>query len=204
MAKPIRERGAQQDIIAAARRLVALQGVHATTMRGIALEAGVTTGAVTHHFADKADVMTSVLRYNNELVMRRIAHAVAGSRGLAALRATAESLLPLDEESMTMWTVLIAFWGHAPASRFIAEAGDSLGYLALREWFIRLLRDAVGDGEVRADIDVEHEAERVIALLGGIGLMVGGFPALVDQVRARARKMLAEQIETLVTDRRTG
>lgn len=197
MAKPIRAGGARQGIILAARRLVARQGVHATTMRGIAVEAGVTTGALTHHFADKADLMTSVLRYNNHLIVRRITEAVVDRRGIAAIQATAECLLPFDDESLAIWTVLIAFWGHAPAQRFVVTEGDALGYLALRTWMVRLLNDAIADGDARRDVDVELEAERLLVMIGGVGLMVGGFPEQVESARGRARKLLADILRQL-------
>src|SRR5690606_25140317 len=47
---------ARRRIVDAAWRLVSSNGVSAATMRAIALEAGVSTGAVTHYFVDKAEV----------------------------------------------------------------------------------------------------------------------------------------------------
>lgn len=197
MAKQVRDPESRERIVVAARRLVAVQGVHASTMRAIAAEAGVTTGAVTHYFADKADVMTAVIRYNNELIARTMVQAAAGMRGLPALEAAMDSLLPLEDEMLRSWTVLIAFWGQSPAKQFVLSEGSSLGYLGLRAYVMALLGDAVEDGDVPADTDIEHEAERVIALVGGIGMMVGGFPDQRDAIRRRARTMLSELITAL-------
>lgn len=201
MAKQIRDPDAKERIVIAARRLVAKRGVHAASMRGIAQEAGVSTGAVTHYFTGKADVMTAVLRYNNEHIAERIGKAAAGESGLAALRAAMEALLPLDEEMLLCWTVLTAFWGHGAAQQFVVDEGDSLGFRGLRAFVMSLLDQADEAGELVRGVDVEHEAERIIALMGGIGMMVGGFPEQREAIRKRARWMLSEQIDAVKTPR---
>lgn len=194
MTRQLKDPAARQRIVDAALRLVAQHGVPAATMRGIALEAGVSTGAVTHYFDDKADVMAAVLRANTGHIGRRVATAAAGQRGLAALEAAMETLLPLDDEMQQCWTVLIAFWGHPTAQRFISSEGTSLGFVGLRSFVISLLRQAATDGELAADVDIEHEAERILALIGGIGLMLGGFQHEREPTRKRARRMLSELI----------
>lgn len=201
MAKQIRDPDAKERIVIAARRLVANRGVHAASMRGIAQEAGVSTGAVTHYFTGKADVMTAVLRYNNEHIAERIGKAAAGESGLAALRAAMEALLPLDEEMLLCWTVLTAFWGHGAAQQFVVDEGDSLGFRGLRAFVMSLLDQADETGELAQGVDVEHEAERIIALIGGIGMMVGGFPEQRAAIRKRARWMLSEQIDAVKSTR---
>lgn len=192
MAKAAREPDVGLRIVIAARRVVARQGVHASTMRSIAAEAGVTTGAVTHYFADKADVMAAVLQYNNQLGVDRITRKVAGKRGVEALTATVEALVPLDEESLHMWTVLIAFWGHAPAQQALdawVTAGSARG---LHSWLVKILQDAIALGELPADVDVERETERALVLIAGLGMMAGGFAQELDQVRRRTRDMLGD------------
>lgn len=177
--------------------MVAQQGVHASTMRGIARAAGVSTGAVTHYFADKADMMTAVLRENNTVFVKRIGKAAAGRRGLAALEAAMGAILPLDEEMLNCWTVLIAFWGHAPAERFVESEGSTLGYHGLRTYVMSVLQEAAEDGELIEGLELEHEAERILALVGGMGLMVGGFPKQLNFIRSRALRMLSELVEAL-------
>lgn len=197
MTRQLRDPQSRQRIVVAARKLVAEDGVHSATMRGIALEAGVSTGAVTHYFADKADVMTAVIHYNNELIVRRVAERVQSKHGLAALEAAMEALLPLDDEMMTSWTVLIAFWGHAPAQRFVETENATLGYPALRSYATALLGEAAAAGDVAADVDVEHQADRMLAMVGGIGLMVGGFSQLQEPMRKRAQRMLQDLFDEI-------
>ncbi|MQA60025.1 MAG: IS200/IS605 family element transposase accessory protein TnpB [Actinophytocola sp.] len=197
MPKPNHGSDARRRIVEAARRMVAERGVHASTMRGIARDAGVSTGAVTHYFADKADMMTAVLRENNTVFVKRIGKAAAGSRGLAALEAAMGAILPLDGEMLKCWTVLIAFWGHAPAERFVEAEGSTLGYHGLRTYVMSVLQEAADDGELIEGVELEHEAERILALVGGMGLMVGGFPKQLNLIRSRALRMLSELVAAL-------
>lgn len=197
MTRQIRDTGARQRIVDAALRLVAQHGVMAATMRGIALEAGVSTGAVTHHFEDKADVMAAVLRANTTTVGRRVVTAAEGKRGLDALESAMEALLPVDEEMLQCWTVLIAFWGHPAAQQFIAAEGSQRGFVGLRHYLVGLLQQAADDNQLAAGVDIEHEAERCMALVGGVGLMLGGFRQERATTRKRARRMLSDMIESI-------
>ncbi|WP_052344643.1 TetR/AcrR family transcriptional regulator [Thermocrispum municipale] len=194
MTRQLKDPAARQRIVDAAWRLVSSNGVSAATMRAIALEAGVSTGAVTHYFDDKAEVMTAVIRANTKRIARRVNEARHGKRGLAAVEAVAETLLPLDDEMQECWMVLISFWGHPAAARFLKEEGSSLGFEAIRQVITTLLEQAADQGELPSDVDVKHEAERIVALLCGIGLIAGGFEESRESSRRRARRMLDELI----------
>lgn len=197
MPQAARQSEARSRIVAAARRLVARAGVHSSTMRGIAREAGVSTGAVTHYFADKAAVMDAVLRHNHDLATRRVVAAVEGARGLASITRTVEALLPTDEESLRIWTVLIAFWGHSPAQALLASGISAESEWGLRPLVVKGLRDAVSDGQIPPDSDIEGEAERILVLIAGLGFLAGGFAEEMHQVRRRTRTILARHLNEL-------
>ncbi|MBB5852088.1 TetR/AcrR family transcriptional regulator [Amycolatopsis umgeniensis] len=197
MARQIRDPESRRRVIAAAWRLVAGQGVHATTMRAIATEAGVTTGSVTHYFEDKAEVMASVLRYNNKLAANRVLEAAAGKSGLKVIDSYAKAMLPLDEERLKSWTVWLAFWGQHDAHRLVTREGAAAGYGAMSGWLVQAFADAVAAGELPDTVDPRYESDRMQVLIGGLGLMAGGAPQLLGDVRRRSRKMLAEHLATL-------
>jgi molybdopterin biosynthesis enzyme len=53
----------------------------------------------------------------------------------------------------------------------------------------------VQEGDLRRDVDVEFEAERLVTTLAGVGLLAGVHsPA---KVREAATRMLAEQVTSL-------
>ena len=196
MTKQLKEPAVRQRIVDAALHLVSANGVPAATMRGIADQAGVSTGAVTHYFDDKADVMAAVLRANSKRIARRVSAARRDRRGLRAVEAVAEALLPVDDEMQDCWAVLISFWGHPAALRFAAEEGSSLGFAAIRQVMTTLLRQAAEEDELPPGVDVDHEAERILALIGGVGLITGGF----QQTRAATRKRACRMLSQLIAD----
>src|SRR4051812_3933051 len=49
----------RQELTDAAARLIARAGLGAATLREVAAEAGLTTGALTHYFADKRELLHS-------------------------------------------------------------------------------------------------------------------------------------------------
>lgn len=64
MTKHIREnklKAGKEGILIAAQAVIARNGIDGCTMRSIAKEAGVTTGAIYHHFSSREEVMYSVM-----------------------------------------------------------------------------------------------------------------------------------------------
>ena len=50
------------ELADAAARLIARSGIEAATMREVAAEAGLTTGALTHYFADKHELLLTTFQ----------------------------------------------------------------------------------------------------------------------------------------------
>jgi AcrR family transcriptional regulator len=83
IAKAVKAEATRQALIAAARQLFGEQGYAATSVDEIARQAGVTKGALYHHFRDKDDLFRAVV----EDVKREVTDVV----GAAFLTATAEN-----------------------------------------------------------------------------------------------------------------
>lgn len=195
MPRSIRDPKARERIVDAAARAVAEHGVNGASIRVIAAEAGVSTGFITHYFADKHEVMEAVLDATNARAARRVLKVIrTDAPALERLRGAAEALLPVDPQRRQEWQVWVAVWGEA-------AKGDSLsvGYRraweGLRDMLVALLVEAQQEQQLVADIDVEHRADRLVTMLAGIGLQAGvERPA---RVRALATRMLAEELAQL-------
>ena len=89
MARRTAEAAAQTKaaIVAAARGLFAQHGFTATTTAEVASEAGVTVGAVFHHFRDKVDLFVAVF---DELDAEMDAYARARARKVGGLKGVME------------------------------------------------------------------------------------------------------------------
>jgi AcrR family transcriptional regulator len=67
-------------LVAAGRALFGNQGFAATSVDDLAAEAGVTTGALYHHFRTKTDLFAAVFEQVHEELLVRAASAIAGAR----------------------------------------------------------------------------------------------------------------------------
>ena len=111
----------RQELAAAAAQLIARAGVGAATMRDVAAEAGWTTGALTHYFADKRELLLYTFR--SSLAGRHVARG--RRRDLSPeddLLESLEGALPLDDARRRHWMVTIAFCAQAAGDDELSEA----------------------------------------------------------------------------------
>jgi AcrR family transcriptional regulator len=192
--RQIRNPEARARVVEAAWRVVAAEGVHGATMRGIATEAGVTTGFVTHYFEDKQELLAAVLRFNNLRARDRVVAAIGAQRGLVALEGAVDALLPMDADRRRVWQVWIAAWRTTAGQERLNDEFRG-GRRFVEGLFKELLAQAVADGELPATVDVAYEAEHLVTLIAGTGLIAGVESAA--RVRRAAKRMLAEQVARL-------
>lgn len=195
MGRGIRDPKSRERIVEAAARAVAEHGVHGASIRVIAAEADVSTGFVTHYFADKHEVMEAVLDATNRAAAHRVVRAIrAEAPALERLRAAADALLPIDPQRRQEWQIWVAVWGEASKGDSLS-VGYRAGWAGLRDILARLLAEVQDEEQLHADLDIEHHADRLVTLLAGIGLLAGvERPA---RVREMARQMLAEELDRL-------
>jgi AcrR family transcriptional regulator len=194
MARKIRDPKARERIVAVASTVVAAEGLHGATVRAIASRAGVSTGFITHYFEDKHELIVEVLRRTNATAARRVLRAASKGTGLERLRAAVEAVLPFDSARRQEWQIWVAVWGQASPGDELA-AGYRAGWSGLRDIFAGLMEQARLEGELRAQTDVQYEAERLVTMLAGIGLLAG--VEAPGRVRAAATRMLSEQLAFL-------
>jgi AcrR family transcriptional regulator len=160
------ERRAQ--VAAAARAVIARDGLDAASVRRVAAEAGSSTTVVTHYFADKQALLAAAVEDAYRAVAARMAaHRRGGPGGLPTLRAALLEALPLDGERTAEARVWMAFWSMA-ASRSTLREVQSAGYAAWRGLVARLLADAVERGEVAAEPDPGDVGEQLMCLVDGL------------------------------------
>jgi len=158
----IQERRA--ELAAAAAQLIARAGVGAATMREVAAEAGWTTGALTHYFSDKRELL--LFTFRSSLAQRhanRNARATLDPR--SALLQALEGALPRDEDGRRHWMVTIAFCAQAAGDEELSAAQRD----AYREFRARVAELAVQSG-VATDEASLPVAEQLIAVANGIAV----------------------------------
>ena len=166
----VAERRAQ--LAAAAARIIGRAGIGAVTLREVAAEAGWTTGALTHYFADKQELLD--LTMEASLAARREKWSVV-------LRQTLLDALPADDTARLHWTVTLAFVAQAASEpRLAARQREAYqAFVANLAELIEASGGAAGDEAVSA-------AVRLNTTLNGVCLQALYDPEAWPAERQRA------------------
>ncbi|MGD9995936.1 MAG: TetR/AcrR family transcriptional regulator [Ilumatobacteraceae bacterium] len=176
------------ELADAAARLIARSGIESATMREVAAEAGLTTGALTHYFADKRELLLATFRASLE---HRRAKRLPdeASEPLDRLLASLDGALPLDDERHRHWMVTLALCSQATSDAVLAEAQRA----AYAEFVRYIASLAVASGLVERD-GADSFAATLIAAADGIAVQ-----ALFDRERwpaDRQRATLASMLSS--------
>jgi AcrR family transcriptional regulator len=171
------------ELAAAVWRLASREGLDAVTMRGVAAEAGWSTGAVAHYFADKEELVLFAFETVADRVGRRIVRAAERARDpLELLRTQLVEGLPLDAERRAEVRLWFAFLVLAETRPPLARAGRE----AYREWRGRIaktLEHGQRQGLVDESIDAEREAAELVALVDGLAIQATFEPRRLTKER---------------------
>jgi TetR/AcrR family transcriptional repressor of bet genes len=170
----------REELAAAVWRLASREGLDAVTIRGVAAEAGWSTGALHHYFSDKEELLLFAFKIVADRVGRRVASARAESgEPLELVRALLAIGLPLDEERRDETRVWFAFLGLALTRPALARA-QRLAYEAWRKLVADALRDARERRDIDEDVEVEREAAALVALVDGLAVQASFDPHCLD------------------------
>jgi AcrR family transcriptional regulator len=165
----------RRQLTDATAREIERVGLASVRLRDVARAAGWTTGAVTHYFADKRELLLATFRSRTELAHARFEAAV--SAGEAALDAKLEAVLPLDDERLLNWKVWLAFWGAAVGDAELA-AEQRYRYEVFRTGLEDAVRHDQRAGRIPPGVSAEDVARHLASLLDGIAVQVVFAPDL--------------------------
>jgi AcrR family transcriptional regulator len=179
LTQPERSARTRAALLAAARDLFTEQGFAETGREQIAERAGMTRGALYHHFASKADVAAAVVdELEAELLERVVGAAGSGEDAVDQLRRACHAYLDACTEPAIARILLT----DAPAVLGLAElrARDAASC-------IPLLRDVLVAAAAQGVVvpgDPEVAAALLLGLLNEAAMLIG---SAGDKVDARAR-----------------
>ena len=172
---------APQRLLDAVVSVLVEEGFEGVSVRKVAARAGVSIGAVQHHFPTKDGMLSAAMnRASAEFERRLAARVPADATAEQALRAVADELLGLGPDRRTASVLWLARLARAsvdePTRRAHArewqQVEDLLGGL------LRAVRPAAGPEQIRDD------AARLLALLDGLALAALAEPARMPPERA--------------------
>jgi TetR/AcrR family transcriptional regulator, transcriptional repressor of bet genes len=154
----------RSEITDAAARVIARSGIESATMRQVATEAGWTTGAVTHYFTDKRDLLLTT--FQASLARRRSQRPESESSSPAdRLWASLEGALPLDDSRRRHWLVTLACCTQAGTDELL-EAAQRDAYREFRDH----VAGVIDAGRFTPRHEAVAAAERLIAAADGIAI----------------------------------
>ena len=201
-AKPLTRRAlaklrTRQIVLEAAKRLFTERGYEEATVRDIAREAGMSTGAVFANFEDKADLFNEVVIADYEALAARMRQAAAAESAVESSLLAALSVgydfhlaqLPLLQAGLSV------SWSHGPSEEMRNREGLR-DVMAIAE---EVLNRGVARGDLAKGMDVPMIADMIWqSYLSNYRLaLFDGWTA--EQLRAR----LARQIAVILAGFRT-
>jgi AcrR family transcriptional regulator len=160
----------RDEIIRAALRRFAEDGFHATSVRDVIEESGLSAGAVYNYFPSKAELIAGAVERILQRLTGALDSAVASDADRSPTEATAgvlrHVLHDLDADGVDYTRIAVTAWAEAlrdPAVRAIAERV----YGTVRRGLVQLVvrwRDA---GHLPDDVDVEALARVLLSTLMG-------------------------------------
>lgn len=177
------------EVAQAAWRVIVREGLDRASMRAIAQELGSSTGVVTHYFRDKEALTLFALEQVFENVLEDMKVSTKGRQGIDRLEQMIFVALPLEFTDRADWKVWTAFLGYSIGREHLVQAHRKR-YDLLRQIICQELADLQTDKLIRADLDLNLEANALIALVDGIGTGVVIYP---EQFSAEQQQSLVRR-----------
>lgn len=198
MAKHADHSERREVFAAAALRVIMRSGVAGLTVREVAKEAGFTTGALTHYFQSKDQVLIEASEYSAKLMRPRMERMARGASAVESLRKVVAEALPLTQRSRDSWRVWLGFWERSSHNIEVAKIMRAR-YEEWRGRLAALIRRTQDETLAPPEFDADLAAQELVALVDGIGVQVvlgaGRIPA------ARQRDMVDTWIESMLEGR---
>jgi AcrR family transcriptional regulator len=156
---------------AAALRVIMREGIAGLTVRAVAREAGFTTGALTHYFHSKDQLLIEASELSARLVRERMERAQRITPALDAIRKVVSYALPLTAESRGYWRIWVGYWERSSYDENVSRV-MRLRYEEWRERLAVLLARARDEGALAPGVDPRQAAQDLVLLVDGIGVQV--------------------------------
>ena len=191
MPKRVDHEERRRQIADALLRTAATRGLHATGMREVAAEAGVSLRLVQYYFGTKEELLLAAMQY---LAARFSERAVArfreasGSGGPARPRDVIAAILAegltADEERRTFNVLYTAYFALSLTDQALAIGPLVRNSAAVIDVVAAQLLSAQAAGDTPAHLDPDLEAFSLIAMSAGLATSVLGGQSSVQQAQA--------------------
>ena len=181
----------RQQIADALLRTAAKRGLHATGMREVAAEAGVSLRLVQYYFGTKEELLLAAMqhlavKFSERAVARFRAASETGT--LATPRDVIAAILteglPADDDRRTFQTLYTAYLALSLTDPALAIAPLAKNSSTVIDVVAAQLRTAQAAGDTRAHLNPDLEALSLIAMSAGLATSVLVKQSTVDQAQS--------------------
>jgi AcrR family transcriptional regulator len=169
----------RRQIADALLRAAATRGLHATGMREVAAEAGVSLRLVQYYFGTKEELLLSAMQQlaaqfaeRGLARIRRTKPADGPARPRDVIAAILTEALPADDERRTFTVLYTAYFALSLTDPALAIGPLVKSSAAVIDVVAAQLRSAQAVGDTPADLDPELEAVSLLAMSAGLGTSV--------------------------------
>ncbi|MGN6697286.1 MAG: TetR/AcrR family transcriptional regulator [Thermomicrobiales bacterium] len=173
----------EEELLAAARRCFLAQGYDRTTMREIAAEAGVSTGAIYTYFGTKAEILQALCKQQTSAEVRDLQATLAElppdgdpiAAGLAIVLGKQLQITPAERQAREQANLLVFY--EAARDRDLGQRFRE-SITLWRQVVTGILRQEQAAGRLRESVDHAALANVLIALPIGLEIveLLGGEP----------------------------
>lgn len=182
----------QGEVVDAAIRVIARDGLSAASLRSIAREIGYTTGVVMHYFKDKQELLVAAA----QAVFDPFDALLAGVTpdGFDGLRRLCVVPLPTTPANEALWRIYAQALASAETEPAFAGTVRSR-YGAIRARVQALLAEGQSEGYLRDDFDPAAQCDILCALIDGLALHAISEPGRFPPGRLEA--LVTQELEKL-------
>jgi TetR/AcrR family transcriptional repressor of bet genes len=149
------------ELAQAAYELIAERGLSGLSLRALARRVGATTGLVSHHFLDRAELVAAALDHARLAMFNRIVGLHPGSDPIDAVA----SILPIDDDVATSWRVWLSVRAAALSDRELHDFHHQM-YAEYEEFLRRRLGPFLEGGPHDPTWCLDH----LMAVIDGVAL----------------------------------
>jgi AcrR family transcriptional regulator len=181
----------RRQIADALVRTAARRGLHATGMREVATEAGVSLRLVQYYFGTKEELLLAAMQqlaaqFGDRVLARiqRIKETGSPASPREVIAAILTEALPADDERRTFTLVYTAYLALSLTDPALAIRPLIRNSNAVSDVVAAQLRSAQAAGDMPGCLDPELEAISLLTISGGLGTSVIGGQSTAEQAQA--------------------
>lgn len=204
MPKVVDHEERRRELAGAVWRVILRDGIEGVSIREVAAEAGLSTGALRHYYGTKEELLAGADRLLAERVIERLERRPRDGSVRDAVRGALVEVLPLDDERRIEAAVWFAFASRSFADRRISHKHRNV-FDGTRELCQRMVYELAAAGGLAPGLDAEKEVYRLHALIDGLvvqalmgrlqtGELLGVLDAHLDEITPVAGTHLADEL----------